>query len=184
MAKNKKAKEAEGDDIEGAPKKKSKLFLIIIIVLFLLLAGGGYVGAAYFLQLPPFEPAGPTPEEIAAQKAEQEKERMLLQRDIYVKCGNKFVFNMKSGRRMHAGQVEVVLVVVGEDSEALAKKHLTLINSVIFEKLSTQSFESLLLPSGRQRLKRELLDTVRAKMSEIAKAPVVDQILFTDFVVQ
>ena len=182
MAKNKKAKES--DDVGDAPKKKSKLFLIILIVLFLVLAGGGYVGAAYFLQLPPFEPAGPTPEEIAAKKAEQEKERMLLQRDIYIKCGNKFVFNMKSGRKLHAGQVEVVLVVVGEDSEALARKHLTLINSVIFGKFSTQAFESLLLPSGRQRLKRELLDTVRAKMSEVAKTPVIDQILFTDFVVQ
>ena len=50
--------------------------------------------------------------------------------------------------------------------EALAKKHLTLMNSVIFERLSAQSYEALLLPSGRQRLKRDLLDAVRAKMKE------------------
>lgn len=78
----------------------------------------------------------------------------------------------------------MVLVVQGEENEALAKKHLTLIDSVIFDKLSAQTYEGLLLPSGRQRLKRELLDAARAKMSEIAKAPVVDKILFTSFVLQ
>ncbi|MDY6420019.1 MAG: flagellar basal body-associated FliL family protein, partial [Succinivibrio dextrinosolvens] len=71
-----------------------------------------------------------------------------------------------------------------EENEALAKKHLTLMNSVIFERLSAQSYDALLLPSGRQRLKRDLLDAVRAKMSELTKTPVVDQILFTSFVLQ
>ena len=40
------------------------------------------------------------------------------------------------------------------------------------------------MPSGRQRLKRELLDATRAKMTEVAKAPVINQILFTNFVLQ
>jgi len=61
---------------------------------------------------------------------------------------------------------------------------MTLLNSVIFEKLSAQSYEALLLPSGRQRLKRELLDAVRAKMSELNKSPVIEQVLFTSFVLQ
>ncbi|MCI6939245.1 MAG: flagellar basal body-associated FliL family protein, partial [Succinatimonas hippei] len=69
-------------------------------------------------------------------------------------------------------------------NEALAKKHLVLLNSVVFDKLSAQTYESLLLPTGRNRLKRELLDAVRARMTEVAKAPVVEQILFTSFVLQ
>ena len=109
---------------------------------------------------------------------------MLLQRDIYVPIKETFTFSIKSDRRIHTGQVDVVLVVIGEENEALAKNHLALITSVIFERLSAQSYEALLLPSGRQRLKRDLLDAVRAKMSELNKTPVVDQILFTKFVLQ
>jgi len=181
----KKGKGADaGENLDDAPKKKSKLFLIILILLVLILGAGGYFGAAYFLQLPPFEAPGPTPEEIAAQKAAEEKEKMLLQRDIYVPCEGTFTFNIKSDRRIHTGQVQVVLVVTGEENEAVAKKHMTLLNSVIFEKLSAQSYEALLLPSGRQRLKRELLDAVRAKMSELNKSPVIEQVLFTSFVLQ
>ncbi len=177
--------EKKKDDELDSPKRGKKLFILIVAALLLLILGvSGYFGAAYFLQLPPFEPPGPTAEEIAAQKAEEEKSQKLLQREIYVKCSEKFSFNIKSERRLHTGQVDVVLVVQGEENEALAKKHLTLIDSVIFDKLSAQTYEGLLLPSGRQRLKRELLDATRAKMSEIAKAPVVDKILFTSFVLQ
>jgi|SRR5574344_493982 flagellar protein FliL len=168
----------------GAPKKKGKLLFIVAVLLLLILGTGGYFGAAYFMHLPPFSPPGPTPEEIAAQKASEEKERQLLQREIYVPFENTFTYTIKSDRRIHTGQVQVVLAVVGEENEALARKHLTLMNSVIFEKLSAQTYEALLMPSGRQRLKRELLDSVRAKMSEITKNPVVDQILFTSFVLQ
>ena len=172
------------EDELGSPKRCKKIFILIAALLLLILGVSGYFGAAYFLQLPPFEPPGPTAEEIAAQKAEEEKSQTLLQREIYVKCSDKFSFNIKSERRLHTGQVDVVLVVQGEENEALAKKHLTLIDSVIFDKLSAQTYEGLLLPSGRQRLKRALLDATRAKMSEFAKPPVVDQILFTSFVLQ
>ena len=176
--------EKKKEDELDSPKRGKKLFILIAALLLLILGVGGYFAAAYFMHLPPFEPPGPSVEEVAALKAEEEKSQKLLQREIYVKCAEKFSFNIKSERRVHTGQVDVVLVVQGEENEALAKKHLTLIDSVIFDKLSAQTYEGLLLPSGRQRLKRELLDATRAKMSEIAKAPVVDQILFTSFVLQ
>ena len=184
MAKEKEKDNVDTADSDDAPKKKGKLFLIIAVVLLLIVGVGGYFGAAYFMHLPPFEPPGPTPEEIAALKAAEEKEKMLLRRDIYVPIKETFTFSIKSDRRIHTGQVDVVLVVIGEENEALAKNHLALITSVIFERLSAQSYEALLLPSGRQRLKRDLLDAVRAKMSELNKTPVVDQILFTKFVLQ
>ena len=177
MAKN------DADDLE-APKKGGKLFLIIIGIVLLLVGSGGYLGAAYFMHLPPFEPSGPNPEEIAARKAAAEKEQRLMQRDIYVPFSQPFTFSIKSDRRSHAGQVEIVLVVVGDANDELARKHLTLISSVIFDRLSTQSYEVLLKPSGRQRLKRELLDAVRARMTEVTKNPVVEQILLTSFVLQ
>ena len=102
----------------------------------------------------------------------------------YIPFEQTFTFTIKSERRLHTGQIQVVLSVIGEQNEELAKKHLPLLNSVVFDKLSSQTYESLLMPSGRQRLKRELLDATRAKMTEVAKAPVINQILFTNFVLQ
>ena len=103
--------EKKKDDELDSPKRGKKLFILIAALLLLILGVSGYFGAAYFLQLPPFEPPGPTAEEIAAQKAEEEKSQKLLQREIYVKCSEKFSFNIKSERRLHTGQVDVVLVV-------------------------------------------------------------------------
>ena len=176
-------KNKDSDDL-NSPKKRGLVFYLMLLAVVLILGAGGYMGAAVYFQLPPFDEKGPTPEEIAAQKAQEEKQEQLLQREIYVPCGSTFTFTVKSGRRLHTGQIEVVLVVQGEENQALAQKHLTLINSIIFDKLSSQSYEGLLLPSGRTRLKRELLDATRAKVNEVAKTPVIDQILFTGFVLQ
>lgn len=172
------------DNIEATPGKKGKLFLILASVVLLILGVGIYVAIAYFMQLPPFEPLGPSAEEIAATKVKEEQEQKLLQKEIYIPFEQTFTFTIKSERRLHTGQIQVVLSVIGEQNEALARQHLPLLNSVVFEKLSAQSYESLLLPSGRQRLKRELLDATRAKMTEVAKAPVINHILFTGFVLQ
>uniref|UniRef100_UPI00402ACD47 hypothetical protein n=1 Tax=Succinivibrio sp. TaxID=2053619 RepID=UPI00402ACD47 len=139
--------EKKKEDELGSPKRGKKIFILIAALLLLILGVSGYFGAAYFLQLPPFEPPGPTAEEIAAQKAEEEKSQKLLQREIYVKCSDKFSFNIKSERRLHTRQVDVVLVVQGEENEALAKKHLTIIDSDIFDKLRPQTYEGLQLPS-------------------------------------
>ena len=102
------------DELDS-PKRGKKMFIIIAAFVLLLIGAGCYFGAAYFFNLPPFdaEPA-PTVEEKAAQKAEEEKSQKLLQREIYVKCAETFSFNIKSERRLHTGQVDVVLVVQGE----------------------------------------------------------------------
>ncbi|MCR5536546.1 MAG: flagellar basal body-associated FliL family protein [Succinivibrio sp.] len=181
----KKEKKEKDDDSLETPKKGKKLLIIILIVAVLLLGTGGYFGAAFFLQLWPFEVKGPTPEEVAAKLAQEEAEEAAKTKDMYIKFDKPFVFNMASNsKRPHTGQVEIVLVVSGADNESAAKTHLTLLNSVFFQALAEQNYEELLKPSGRQRLKRVLLDMSRAKMSEVAKAPLIEQVLFTSFVVQ
>lgn len=183
MAKN--DAKADNDDELATPKGGKRLVRLIIIT-FLLLAimAGGYMGAAYFFKLPPFEPKGPTPEEIAAQQAAKKAAEAERTRDIYVSFAQPFTFNLDYGGRAHTAQLEAVLVVSGSANEKLAKKHLALLNSTTLNVLSSQSYTSMLMPSGRERLKIELLDALRCKMSEIAGAPVIEQVLFTGFVMQ
>lgn len=81
-------------------------------------------------------------------------------------------------------QLEVALLVIGNDNVELANLHKQLIASVISEIGGKQNFEDLVTQSGRQRLKRLLLEGIRAKLSSVAKQPVVEQVLFTNFVMQ
>ena len=185
MAK-KKAKGGDGEAEGGGGKSKLKLILIILIgfLLFVIIGVGSYLGAAYFLQLPPFEQKGPSPEEIAARAAAEEAEMLAKSKDVYIKFDKPFTFNVVGTRAKHTGHIEAVLVVSGPDNEAIAKQHLALLSSTFFQALAAQSYDELLKPSGRERLKSVLTDLARAKMSEVAKAPVVEKVLFTSYIVQ
>ena len=166
-------------------KKKKLLILVAAIFVLILTCAGGYLGYAYLKHLPPFEPTGPTPEEIAMKKAQQEEALKEQVKDIYVKFDSAFTFNLKDKRnRDHVLQMEIVLMTIGQENSELCKKHLSLTGSVISSVVSAQTFESLTVPTGRQRLKELLLEAVRSKLSGVTNKVVVDQILFTNFVLQ
>ena len=181
MAKN---DDHSGDELATPKRGKRLVRLVLVTILLLCILAGGYVGAAYFMKLPPFEPKGPTPEEIAAQQAAKKAAEAERTRDIYISFDQPFTFNLDFGGRAHTAQIEVVPVVAGPANEKLAEKHLALLNSTTLGVLSKQSYNGLLMPSGRERLKIELLDALRGKMSEVAGAPVIEQVLITGFVMQ
>ncbi len=168
------------------PVKKRSLFkwLLIIVVVLIVLGGGTYTGIAYLKHLPPFEPAGPTPEEIAAQRVAQEQAMQGDLSDRYVTFDQAFTFNVQDGERSHMMQMEVALMVIGPQNEELAKQHRSLIQAVISEVTARQNYSALVNQSGRQRLKRLLLEAIRSKMSGVVQKPVVEQVLFTNFVMQ
>ena len=75
-------------------------------------------------------------------------------------------------------------MVIGSENERLARDHLPLISSVISEIAAQQQYEALIAQSGRQRLKRILLEGIRSRLSGVIHEPVVEQVLFTNFVIQ
>ena len=173
------------DEADKAPKKRRLGKWIIIILLVLLILGGGtYTGIAYLNNLPPFEPSGPTPEEIAAQRVAEEQAMLSDVSDHYVTFDQAFTFNVPDGNVNHMMQIEVALMVIGPQNEELAKQHRSLIQAVISEVTSRQTYSSLVNQSGRQRLKRLLLEAIRSKMSGVVQKPVVEKVLFTNFVMQ
>ena len=175
------------DDLDDTPKPSFIRRLMKLFILFFILCvvgAGAYGGAAYFFKLPPFEVKTPTPEELAAERLAREIAEREQRRDIYIECGDPFTFNVQGLKRTHTAQITVCLTVYGQDNAELVRKHLALINSAIFVVLSNQSFEDLLMPSGKQRLKRQILDAVRKKLTEVVNDPLVNQVLFTGFVMQ
>ncbi|MBO8415595.1 MAG: flagellar basal body-associated FliL family protein [Proteobacteria bacterium] len=176
------------DDVEnsGSGRKKGRLrkWLLIALAAVIVLGGASYTGIAYLNNLPPFEPSGPTPEEIAAERVAQEQ---AMQQDLterFVTFPQAFTFNVQDGTRMHMMQIEVALMVIGPQNEELAKQHSSLIQAVISEVTARQTYASLVNQTGRQRLKRLLLEAIRSKMSGVVQRPVVEQVLFTNFVMQ
>ncbi len=173
------------DDADHKPsRKKGLLKIILIIVIAAVLGGGGYLGFAWFNEYPPFAPQGPSPEEIAAIRAEQEAMMAAEVTERFVSFAQPFTFNIPSGGRPHMMQFEVVLLVIGPENERLANEHLPLIGAVISEVAAMQQFDAMVAQTGRQRLKRILLEAIRARLSGLIHNPVVEQVLFTNFMIQ
>lgn len=167
------------------PRARKKLYALIGMVVLLISLIGGYGAYAYLQKAWPFNSSGPTAEQIASNAADGYTAAAEDLSDQYIKFDSAFTFNLqgRSGRG-HMVQVEVVLLVHGAQNAALAQQHLPLIGGTISEICSQQQYEALAGASGRQRFKRLLLDGIRTKLTGITNSPVVEQVLFVNFVMQ
>lgn len=177
-------KEAAADEEVQVPRRGRKLMLIILIFLLMLMAASGYTAAAWYFELFPFEPSGPTIEDLAKQRAEKAAYDAELNRDLYIKFEKPFTFNLVYDNHSHACQVELVLVVSGAENEKLAKKHLDLLSATALQVISDQSYEELLQPTGREQMRIRLVDALRGRLTEVAKTPAIEQVLYSAFVLQ
>ncbi|WED21058.1 flagellar basal body-associated protein FliL [Vibrio sp. JC009] len=168
---------AEEENKEGgegeAPKGKSKL-LIIIIAVVVLLAGGG--GAAFFLM-------GSDEPEVA-EEAEAGPANALPEPASYVNIPQPFLFNAPGKQRDRLVQIKVQLMVRGTDNEDLARHHSPLVESTLLNTFGTATVEQLRTPTGRTLLRDQATEDIRATLNEVVGQPVIEKVLFTDFVIQ
>ena len=178
------------DGLSAGMGSRRKLFLLILVIVVCILGIGGYTTYAYLYHKWPFAPditATPAARVAGnAAMAAQPSGAAVDTAEQYVRFERAFTFNLPSVKngKGHMVQAEIVLVTVGQMNTALAQKHLPLISATISEICGQQDFDSLASPSGRQRFKRLLLDGIRTKMTGITNEPVVEQVLFTNFVMQ
>lgn len=175
---------SDTEDLGSGTKSRKKLIMLISVVLLFILGTGGYGTYAYLHHLWPFsEFEQENATDIAGKMAGQSAQVDLS--DQYIRFDVAFTFNLPGKtKRGHMVQVEPVLVVHGVANADLARQHLPLISSTISEICSQQDYESLASPSGRQRFKRLLLDGIRTKLTGVVNQPLVEQVLFTNFVMQ
>lgn len=176
--------ETDGELNTRGGKSRKKLIMLIAVVLLFILGVGGYGAFAYLNNMWPF----PEAEEESAVDIAAGQGSATMSNDLsdqYIRFETAFTFNLPGKtKRGHMVQVEPVLVVHGTANATLAQQHLPLISSTISEICSQQDFESLASPSGRQRFKRLLLDGIRTKLTGVVNQPLVEQVLFTNFVMQ
>lgn len=163
---------------EEDPKKKSKLVLIIIAVL--VLAGGG-AGAYFFLF------AGGDVDTVSAQKEGTSGEVEMVSNSgkaMYVAMPRPFQFNAPGVSRERLVQIDVQLMVRGPENEERAKRHIPMIEGTLLRVFSTANADDLVTESGKTELRSKSTSQVRQVMNDLEKNPVVEEVLFTGFVIQ
>ncbi|CZF77175.1 flagellar basal body-associated protein FliL [Grimontia marina] len=160
-----------GDGGGGGGKKK----LIIIIVAAVLLLGGG-AGAFFFLM---GGESAPQEEDIVI----EEPEPVNLQA-IYVSLPQPFVFNVTGDMQQRLVQVNVQLMVRGDQNEIMAKQNLPLVEHSLLTTFGAATVEQLRTPQGQMEVRKQAVDTVQAAMEKVTGKTVVERVLFTGFVMQ
>jgi flagellar FliL protein len=183
------AAEKELEIAEGGGKKKK---MIIIAAAAVLLLGGG--GAA-FMMMGGSEPAPEAAAEGAAPAAEGAADPAAAAEPaaagaptvgdaLYVGMPRPFVFNVPGANRDRLVQIKAQLLVRGQNNEETAKQHIPLIESTMLRTFSKANADDLVTAAGKDSLKAAALKDVQESLTGVVGSPVVEEILFTGFVMQ
>lgn len=95
-----------------------------------------------------------------------------------------FRFNVPGAARDRFVEIRVQLLVRGGDNEEEAKKHIPLIESTLLNVFSLSNADDLATSAGKASLKQKALIEVQKIMTEITDNKIIEQVLFTGFVMQ
>lgn len=156
---------------EGAKPGRKKLFILVGVGLLALLISIGV--AAYFLM------SGDSEEAVPAAPAAPVK-----QGAIYQPLDPAFVVNFSHAGRQRYMQVNVVLM--GRDPAGMANlnKHLPLIRNQLVMLFTSEEFETLFSPEGKEALRERSTLAVKSLLEKELGDPVIESVLFTNLVLQ
>lgn len=173
--------------VVDAKKKKKKLFLIIgLAVALIAISIGGTVVALKMLS--PATPADDT--------AEEEHEEVILSPALYYEMTPNFTINFNVNGRQRYLQAAITLLYRDPLLEELLKLHMPAIRNGLVMLLSAKNFEELQTNEGKEILRKEALEIIRTQLQKEQEALVangkseelspanVEQVLFTNFVMQ
>ncbi|MFC6338867.1 flagellar basal body-associated protein FliL [Pseudomonas sp. CCM 7891] len=165
---------AKSDEAAQEPAGKGKLKLVLLIVLALLLAIGVSVGATwYFMHSAQSEPS---PALETTSNARQPA--------IYESMLPAFVTNFNQNGRQRYLQVSITLLARNQADLDALKVHMPVLRNNLVMLFSAQSFDTLATPVGQEMLRQKATASVQeVALKEVGKV-VVEQLLFTNFVLQ
>ena len=169
-------------DAEGKPAGKSKLKLIILIVVGLLVVIGLSVGGAvFFLKKNDKKDETKGEEHAAAAEGEAKPGKQVA---IYEVLAPAFVVNFSYKGRQRYMQVSVALM--GRDQAELdaLKEHMPVLRNNLVMLFSGQDFEALATPVGKEMLRQQTTASVQALAQKETGKLAVEQVLFTNIVLQ
>ncbi|HEX8542826.1 MAG TPA: flagellar basal body-associated protein FliL [Pseudomonas sp.] len=163
---------AKSDEVKD-PASKGKLKLIIVLVVALLLAVGLSVGATWFFM----HKAESKPDTAAAETGVKHPA-------IFEAMTPAFVVNFNSNGRQRYMQVSITMLARNQaDLEAL-KVHMPVIRNNLVMMFAGIPFESLATPIGQEMLRQKATASVQEVAQKELGKTVIEQLLFTNFVLQ
>ena len=154
------------------PAVKGKLKLIILIVVAVLLAIGLSVGATWYFMHSPKSEAVPQADVNVKLPA------------LYEPMAPAFVVNFNANGRQRYMQVSVTLQARDPADLKALMVHIPVIRNNLVMLFSGQSFDDLATPVGQEILRQKTTASVQdVAQKELGKV-VIDQALFTNFVLQ
>ena len=163
---------AEEDKVEETPKKSKKMLIIIIAAVVVLLGGGG---AGYFFLM------GSDVDEVV-----EEVRLPAVYTHIRTKNGRPMFVStvLSDDERTHYLQAYVVAKSRDPLVAPALEKHMPLIVSRLNTMFSTQEFAKLSTLEGKQNLRSDATKLLQDIMRQRIDIPGVDEVLFTNFVMQ
>ncbi|RDE22418.1 flagellar protein [Motiliproteus coralliicola] len=166
---------APEEGAEEAPKGGKKKLLIIIIAAVVLLAGGG--AAAFFLLGGDEAPAEAQVEEVR-KEAIYVKLRTLGGKPSFINT-----FQEKTGRQRFLQIFAEAMTRDQEVADAL-NKHMPLVVHQLSTLFASQEFKVLQTTEGKQQLRKESTRALQELMQKEIGRPGVEEVFFTNFVMQ
>lgn len=172
--------------MEEGGKKKGKLLIIIAVVV--LIAGGG--GAYFFLMdddTPPVAEDGQVidaDDTLDASAEEMSSTTIKTGSALYVAMPRPFVFNVPGSTRDRIVEIKAQLMMRGSDNEEEAQKHIPLIEGALLRIFSTANADDLVTEAGKIAIRESALAEVQKTFVELTGNKVVEEVLFTGFVMQ
>ncbi|WP_018275844.1 flagellar basal body-associated FliL family protein [Teredinibacter turnerae] len=160
----------------GGGKKK----LIMLVVLGLVIAGlsvGGTLAALKLLTPPP-------PVEEGAEDAAAEEPTPPPAPAIYFPIKPELIVNFNVRGRQRYLQAELTLLVREEDVIAAIELHMSKIRNNLILLIGGEVYEELLTAEGKELLRQRCLQELQDVMQQEIGKPGIEQVLFTNFVMQ
>ncbi|MCW0507128.1 flagellar basal body-associated protein FliL [Aeromonas piscicola] len=161
---------------DPAAGKKKKLIMVVALAVIVLGGGAG----AWLMLSGGDKPAA----EAAAEGKDAKPKEEAVQPSLYVGMPRPFVFNVSGGQRDRLVQIKIQLMVRGAADEALAKQNIPLIEGTLLRVFSAATSEQLMTFEGKEKLRKDSLEECRRVLNDLVSSPVIEQVLFTGFVMQ
>lgn len=165
----------EGEEKAGGGKKKIILLAAVGVALIALSVGGTLL--ALSMLSPPEEVAG----DAAAEEVVEEAVRAPA---IYYPLKPPIIVNFNARGRQRYLQAELTLMTREDDVVATIEMHMPMIRNSLVLLFGGQIYDELQTAEGKELLRQEALAEIQRLLEQEIGKPGVEQVLFTNFVMQ
>ena len=103
---------------------------------------------------------------------------------LYQNLGIMVVNLINDDEETHYMQLEVSLMTRNTNSAKALESYVPVFRNALLELFSRQSYQNMLLPAAREKLRAEANETVLRVATRKMKQPQIEDVLFTSLVIQ